>query len=57
MYAQAFPASSLSPLGKVIIILLMYIGRLGVFVFGSFMLTRMSHKSESANPKTDDLAV
>ncbi|MDD4141917.1 MAG: potassium transporter TrkG [Bacteroidales bacterium] len=48
--------SSLSSMGKIIIILLMYIGRLGVFVFGSFMLTRMKNTSKDISLQ-DDLAV
>lgn len=47
--------SSLTVYGKIIIIILMYIGRLGVITFGGVMLLRMKNKVNKGT--TSDLAI
>lgn len=51
--------SEFSVLGKVILCLLMYIGRVGVLAFGTAMLLRMSkkEKNEVKASQNDDLAI
>lgn len=49
--------SSLNVCGKVILIVLMYIGRVGVLTFGSAMLLRLERKKANDNSNEDDIAV
>ncbi|MEG1607471.1 MAG: potassium transporter TrkG [Mucinivorans sp.] len=51
--------SSLSTIGQLIVIILMYIGRIGVITFGVAMLTRMAKKgpNEINAPKDNDIAI
>lgn len=46
-------SAQFTPFGKFVLILLMYIGRLGVLAFGTSMLIRMSNKKESKKEKAD----
>ncbi|MEG1675373.1 MAG: potassium transporter TrkG [Bacteroidales bacterium] len=43
--------------GKIVLIVLMYIGRLGVVAFGTAMLSRMSKKIQNSTCNANDIAV
>lgn len=47
----------LSASGKVIIILLMYIGRIGVLTFGSSMVIRLARRAKAHSMADDDIAI